>query len=187
MKFNLIQKIRKIFRVVSEKTALPTNQSNMKVSDFGLIWRPFHEISKSRIFFKNPALPHFYLYSPLTSCKKSEKSLEPFLRKLHYQPTTQPNISVWFWANLEMFSRISPNQEFFSKSQPLLLYLYNTLTSCKKLEKYFDPFLRKLRYQPTNQPNINVSDFGPIWRCFHKNLQIKTFFQKSGSVTFLPL
>ena len=38
-------------------------------------------------FFKNPALSLFYLYSPLTSCKKSKKSLEPFLRKLHYQPT----------------------------------------------------------------------------------------------------
>ena len=44
-------------------------------------------ISKSRIFFKNPVLSLFYLYSPLTSCKKSEKSLEPFLRKLRYQPT----------------------------------------------------------------------------------------------------
>ena len=86
-----------------------------------------------------------------------------------------------------MFSRISPNQEFFSKIQPSLLYLYNPLTSCKKLEKSFDLFLRKLRYQPTNQPNISVSDFGPIWSRFHKNLQIKTFFQKSGSVTFLPL
>ena len=29
----------------------------------------------------------FYLCSLLTSCKKSEKLLEPFLRKLHYQPT----------------------------------------------------------------------------------------------------
>ena len=37
--------------------------------------------------FQNPTLSLFYLYSPLTSCKKSEKSLELFLRKLRYQPT----------------------------------------------------------------------------------------------------
>ena len=45
--------------------------------------------SKSRIFSKIP-LSLFYLYSPLTSCKKSEKSLEPFLRKLRYKPNNQP-------------------------------------------------------------------------------------------------
>ena len=50
----------------------------------------FANISRSRIFFKNPALWLFYLYRPLTSCKKSEKSLRPFLRKLRYQPTKQP-------------------------------------------------------------------------------------------------
>ena len=59
-------------------------------------------ISKSRFFLKNPALLLFYRYSPLTSCKKSVraaravravravKSLDPFLRKLRYQPTNQP-------------------------------------------------------------------------------------------------
>ena len=43
---NLIQKIRKIIRPVPEKTALPTNQQTkyqIKVPDFRLIWRPFHE------------------------------------------------------------------------------------------------------------------------------------------------
>ena len=38
-----MQKIWKILRAVSEKTVLPTNQPNIKVSDFGLIWRRFHE------------------------------------------------------------------------------------------------------------------------------------------------
>ena len=37
------------------------------------------------------------------------------------------------------------------------------------------------------EKNIKVSDFGLIWRPFHEYLQIKNFFQKSGSVTFLPL
>ena len=50
----------------------------------------FANISKSRILVKNPALSPFYLYSSLTSCRKSEKSLEPLLRKLRYQPTNQP-------------------------------------------------------------------------------------------------
>ena len=37
------------------------------------------------------------------------------------------------------------------------------------------------------EKNIKVSDFGLIWRPFREYLQIKNFFQKSGSVTFLPL
>ena len=37
------------------------------------------------------------------------------------------------------------------------------------------------------EKNINVSDFGLIWRPFREYLQINNFFQKSGSVTFLPL
>ena len=37
------------------------------------------------------------------------------------------------------------------------------------------------------EKNIKVSDFGLIWRPFCEYLQIKFFFQKSGSVTFLPL
>ena len=80
-----MQKIRKILTAVSEKTALPTNQpTNANLETFS--W-----ISPNQEFYlKNPALWLFYLYSPLTSCKKSEKSLEPFLRKLCYQPNNQP-------------------------------------------------------------------------------------------------
>ena len=37
------------------------------------------------------------------------------------------------------------------------------------------------------EENMKVSDFGLIWRFFCKYLQIKNFFQKSGSVTFLSL
>ena len=58
--------------------------------------------------------------------------------------------SVWFWANLETFSWISPIQDFFSKIQASLFYLYSLLTSCEKSEKSLEPFLRKLCYQPTN-------------------------------------
>ena len=42
--------------------------------------------------------------------KSPEKSLEPFLKKLRYQPTNQPPS-----ANLETLSQIPPNQDIFSK------------------------------------------------------------------------
>ena len=95
------------------------------MSDLGLIWRPFHKYLQIKNFFQISGSIAFYLYSPLTSCKKSGKSLRPFLRKL--------------------------------------------------------------RYKPTNQSNIKVSDLGLIWRPFCEYLQIKNFFQISGSATFLPL
>ena len=37
------------------------------------------------------------------------------------------------------------------------------------------------------EKNIKVSDFGLIWRPFREYFQINNFFQKSDSVTFLPL
>ena len=37
------------------------------------------------------------------------------------------------------------------------------------------------------EKNFKVSDFGLIWRPFGEYLQIKNFFAKSGSMTFLPL
>ena len=76
---NFRPKTKNIVRAVFEK--------NMKVSDFGLIWRRFREYLQIKNFFKSLALTLFYLYSPLTKCRKSEKSLEPFLRKLCHQPT----------------------------------------------------------------------------------------------------
>ena len=55
---------------------------------------------------------------------------------------------------------------------------YLVLTSGRKPKKSLEPFLRKIS---------KVSDLGLIWRPFREYLQIKNFFQKSGSVTFLPL
>ena len=67
-------------------------QYELQVKNQKKSFEPFlRKISKCLIF-KNPALWLFYIYSPLTSCKKSEKFLEPFLRKLRYEPTNQlPN------------------------------------------------------------------------------------------------
>ena len=68
---NFRPKTKKIVRAVFEK--------NIKVSDFGLIWRPFREYFQIKNFFQKSG-----------SVTLSEKSLEPFLRKLRYQPTNQP-------------------------------------------------------------------------------------------------
>ena len=61
---NFRPKTKKIVRAVFEK--------NIRVSDFGVIWRHFREYLQIKSFFKNPALSLFYLYNTLTSCKKSE-------------------------------------------------------------------------------------------------------------------
>ena len=74
---------------------------------------------------------------------------------------------------------ISELRIFSKNPAQWLFYLYSPLTSCKKSKKSFEPFLRKLRYQPTNQP---INQPALIWRPFHEYLQIKIFFQKSGSV-----
>ena len=63
-------------------------------------------ISKLQIFLKNRFHSNWRSYLVLTSGQKPKKSLDRFWEK--YQ-------SVWFWANLETLSRISPIQEFFSK------------------------------------------------------------------------
>ena len=98
-------------------------------------------ISKSS-FFKNLALSLFYLYSPLTSCKKSEKSLEPFLRKLRYQPTNyyqqhrsyrtsltpvQKNIISCFWA----IERLNSKRGIFQlQYQQNLCFCFVLIYSC---------------------------------------------------------
>ena len=62
-------------------------------------------ISQVLIFLKNRFHSNWRSHLVLTSGRKPKKSLKPFLRK----------IPVCFWANLETFSRIPPNQELFSK------------------------------------------------------------------------
>ena len=100
------------FRPKTKKIVRALLKKNIKVSDLGLIWRPFREYLQIKNFFKNPALWLFYLYSPLTSCKKSEKSLEPFLRKLHYQPTNYYQ-QHWFYR-----TSLTPVQKKYEKKQP---------------------------------------------------------------------
>ena len=82
--------------------------------------------------------------------------------------------------NLNLGNFLTISRSNISKLQIFLknkVYSYLVLTSGQKPKKSLEPFLRK----------ISVSDFGLIWRPFRECLQINNFFQKSGSLTFLPL
>ena len=81
---NFRPKTKTIVRAVFEK--------NIKVSDFGLISRPFREYLQIKNFFKNAALSLLYLCSPLTSCKKIRKIVRAVFEKtaLPTNPTNQP-------------------------------------------------------------------------------------------------
>ena len=112
---------------------------NLNLGNFLTISRS--DISKLQLFLKNRFNSNWRSYLVLNSDQKPKKSLEPFFEK---------NIRVWFWANFETFSRISPNKIFFSKIRLCHFFTFSFLTSCKKSEKFLEPFLRKPRYQPTN-------------------------------------
>ena len=134
-------------------------------------------ISKSRIkiFFKNLALWIFYLYSPLTSYRKSEKSLKPFLRKLRYQPSNQP-----LNTNLEVFLWISTNQEFFSNTRMSLFYLIFPQRHAKNQK---NPLSRFWENCVINQPIItnNTNLIGPRWRWSKKK---KKYFIPLSLISF---
>ena len=75
-----------------KKSLGPFLRKNIKVSDFGLIWRLFCEYLRMKIFFKNLTQLLFYLYGLLTSCKKSQKILRAVSGKTALpanQPTNQ--------------------------------------------------------------------------------------------------
>ena len=99
---------------------------------FGPFWPPG---PKMRIFGKKRFLHVVSPYWPLTSCQKSERSLEPILRK--------------FWKNsknpiFDPKMAILGKMGFFSKNRaPSLFYKYFCLISWKKSEKSLEPILRK--------------------------------------------
>ena len=49
------------------------------------------------------------------------------------------------------------------------------------------PFKLKVIFSINFRLMCLMSNFGLIWKPFREYLQMKNFFQKSGSVTFLPL
>ena len=72
------------FRSFLAKTNDSILRKSLKTLYLGL-FRPFFPIfQKMKIFPKNPTLSLFYIYGPLTSCKKSEKNNEPIPRKMCY-------------------------------------------------------------------------------------------------------
>ena len=109
----------------SEKINEPFPRKQWKclfLDQFAQFW------AKRKIFLKNPLRSFLRLYSPLTSCKKSEKTNEPFPRKLKCLFLDQ------FWAKRNFFVK-NPSMSFLS--------LYSPITSCKKSEKTNEVFPRK--------------------------------------------
>ena len=77
---------------------------------FGPFWPPG---PKLRIFGKKRSLHVVSPYWPLTSCQKSEKSLEPILRKVW-----KTSKMAYFWP----FGPIFPKMGFFSKKRASSLF-----------------------------------------------------------------
>ena len=140
------------FRPKPKKSLEPFLRIIAKYLILGYFGDIFTNISKSRIFLKI-RLWLFYLYIPLTSCKKSEKSLEPFQRKL--LPTNQPTNQCWFG---ELFANISKSRIFFKNPALWLFYLYSPLTSCKKIRKNLRAVCEKTAL-PNNKIKIAIQEF----------------------------
>ena len=87
-----MQKIIKIVRAVSEKTALPTNQPNMKVSDIGLIWRCFREYLQIKNFFQKSGFVTFLLLQSPNLMQKIRKILRAVSEETAL-PTNHPIIT----------------------------------------------------------------------------------------------
>ena len=108
-------------------------------------------------------------YAHLSLCAKSRKNNNAKLRKW-----PKSSISAIFWW---FPGQISLSCKLFWKKVSLKLKVIFSINVKPKTKKILEPFLRK----------ISVPDFGLIWRPFCKYLQITNCFQKSCSVTFLPL
>ena len=70
------------FRPKTKKIVEAIFEKNIKVCDFGLIWRRFREYNGNEIFFGKTAVYVSCPYGDEHSCKKSRKSLERFLIKI---------------------------------------------------------------------------------------------------------
>ena len=124
---------------------------NLNLGNFLTISRS--NISKLQIFLKNRFHSNWRSYLVLTSGQKPNKLLELVLRKISKCLIIK---SIIFFTNLALW----------------LFYLYSPLTSCKKSEKSLEPFLRNLRYQPTNQPIIPTTRIGHCSRRSKNTLQL---------------
>ena len=136
-----------------------TNDSILHKSKKKTIFGPF--------FPKNPALSLFYVYGPLTSCKKIEKTNESILRTLHHWRTEDTFLSF--------FGPVCPKSRKQEFSQ--------IWDFCRKLANHntlrFRSFLAK-----TNDSILHKSKKKLFLSLFEK---MRNFPKKSGSVTFLRL
>ena len=106
-------------------------------------------------------------HTHLLFCAKSRKTSDAKLRKPHFGQ---------FFDDFEVkYLQIANFSEKYISFKLKVIFSPN-----------FSPKTKK-SVRAVFEKNIKVSDFRLIWRPFREYLQIKNFFQKSGSVTFLPL
>ena len=119
------------------------SQENGQKPQFGQFFDDF-EVKYLQIanFFEKQVLFKLKVYLVLNSGQKPKKSLEPFLRKM----SKVSNFGL-IWRPFREYLQI---KKFFQKSGSFTFLPLQSLTSCKKSEKFLESFLRKLRYQPTN-------------------------------------
>ena len=89
--------------------------------------------------------------------------------------------SIWFWANLETFSRISPYQEFFSKN-----WLCHFSTFMQKIRKILWTVSEKTAV-PTNQPTNQATNQPTNQPINQPTNQPTHYYQKHLSCRTLPV
>ena len=132
----------------SRKSNDGQSTKEQKTSSWAIFWRFRRQISPNWNFFWK-----FFMFS--TNVRPKTKKIVRAVFWEKYQ-------SIWFWANFRPFCEYLQIENFFQKSGSVTFYLYSPLTSCKKWEKSLEPFLRKLRYKPTNQPTNQLLPATPI-------------------------
>ena len=146
-----MQKIIKIVRAVSEKTALPTNQPNMKVSDIGLIWRCFHEYLQIKNFFQKSGFVTFLLLQSPNLMQKIRKILRAVSEKTAL-PTNQPIIT----NNTDL---IGPHM-LWSKKLPNILELdlknVNNYAICCNIQSKIKLWMNRDNKLPSWHNNLNL-------------------------------
>ena len=123
---------------------------------FGTVWP---KIRKTGFFGRNPAVSLFTPYSALTSCKKSEKSLEPFSSNMGITLLLGP-----FWAIRPLKYHISAHfgkTRFFPGKRPctfLVLIVVNLIAEYEE-----NPWSGFWEISVTNQPTtLSVLIFAGI-------------------------
>ena len=99
------------FRSFLAKTNDSIFRKSPKTLFLGLFGPLLPIFEKMRIFPKNPALSLFYVYGPLTSCKKIEKTNEPILRKTVTDGQTDSKNPI-FVIFLALFALNLKNENF---------------------------------------------------------------------------